>query len=71
MRKLRRRSDSGRWITNPEYPMVVRSEYRQEERAEEDIRPHFGLECEGLATVRSSITAKRIMAKSHPPTREI
>jgi hypothetical protein len=37
--KLRRRSDSGRWITNPEYPMVIRSEYRQEEHAEEEIRP--------------------------------
>jgi hypothetical protein len=37
--KLRRRSDNGHWITNPEYPMVVRSESRQEERAEEEIRP--------------------------------
>jgi hypothetical protein len=37
--KLRRRSDSGRLITNLEYPMVVRSKSKQEERAEEEIRP--------------------------------
>jgi hypothetical protein len=37
--KLRRRSDSGCWITNPEYPMSVISEYRQEECTEEEIRP--------------------------------
>jgi hypothetical protein len=39
MPKLRRRSDSGRWITNPEYLMSIRSESRQEEPAEEEIRP--------------------------------
>jgi hypothetical protein len=37
--KLRRSSDSGRWIIDPEYPMSVISESRQEEHAEEDIRP--------------------------------
>jgi hypothetical protein len=37
--KIRRRSDSGHWITNPKYPMAVRSEYRQEEHIEEEIRP--------------------------------
>jgi hypothetical protein len=38
--KLRRRSNSGRWITDPEYLMLVRSESIQEEHAEEEIRPH-------------------------------
>jgi hypothetical protein len=36
---------------------------------EEEIRPQsIGSEHEGLATVGSSITVKRIMAKTHPPT---
>jgi hypothetical protein len=34
--KLRRRSNSDRWITHPEFSMVVRSEFRQEEHAEEE-----------------------------------
>jgi hypothetical protein len=67
--KLRRRSDSGRWITNLEYPMSIRSESRQEEHAEEDIRPQsIGSEHEGLTTIGSSTTAKRIMTEIHPPT---
>jgi hypothetical protein len=37
--KLRRRIDSGQWITDPEYLMSVRSESRQEEHVEEEIRP--------------------------------
>jgi hypothetical protein len=37
-RKLRRRSNSDRWITHPEFPMAVRSELRQEECAEEENR---------------------------------
>jgi hypothetical protein len=36
--KLRRRSNNDRWITHPEFPMAVRSELRQEERAEEENR---------------------------------
>jgi hypothetical protein len=39
---------------------------------EEEIRPQSsGSEHEGLATVGSSITVKRIMAKSHPPIRDM
>jgi hypothetical protein len=37
--KLMRRSDSGHRITNTEYPMSVRLESIQEERAEEETRP--------------------------------
>ena len=40
MCKLRRRSDSGCWITNTEYPMYVRSESRKKERTEEEIKSH-------------------------------
>jgi hypothetical protein len=36
MRKLRRRRNSDRWITHPDFPMAVRSEFRQEEHAEEE-----------------------------------
>jgi hypothetical protein len=32
--KLGRRSDSDRWITHSEFPMAVRSEFRQEEHAD-------------------------------------
>jgi hypothetical protein len=39
MHKLRRRSDSGHWITSLNYPMSVRSESSQEEHIEEEIRP--------------------------------
>jgi hypothetical protein len=34
--KLMRRSKSDRWIIHPEFPMTVRSEFRQEERIEEE-----------------------------------
>jgi hypothetical protein len=36
--KIGRSSDSDRWITNPEFLMVVRSECRQEELAEMEDR---------------------------------
>jgi hypothetical protein len=71
MRKLRRRSDSGRWITNPEYPMTVRSESRQRGVQKRRLDLIIGSEREGITTIGSSITAKRIMAKIHPPTRDM
>jgi hypothetical protein len=34
--KLRRRSNNDRWIIHPEFPMVIRSEFRQAEGVEEE-----------------------------------
>jgi hypothetical protein len=66
--KLRRRSNNDRWIIHPEFSMVVRSEFRQEERVEEENKSQtFGSERRGPTTVGSCITAKRIRL-SHPPT---
>jgi hypothetical protein len=36
--KLRRKSDSGRWITNPEYPMTVRSTFSDQRKCRGEVQ---------------------------------